>query len=65
MVVTDGLLWFDAPNETVDVLADDAAGPMLCRTTLFRLVVHCLWLGTTPPADVETYRRVADLAVRL
>ncbi len=65
MVVTDGLLWFDAPNKTVDVLTDDHAGPMLCRTTLFRLVVHCLWFGDTPPTDVETYRRVADLAVRL
>jgi len=65
MVVTDGLLWFDAPDKTVDVLADDNAGAMLCRTTLFRLVVHCLWFGTTPPTDVETYQRVADLAVRL
>jgi hypothetical protein len=65
MVVTDGLLWFNAPEKTIDVLTDDASGPMLCRTTLFRLVVHCLWLGTTPPTDLETYRRVADLAVSL
>jgi hypothetical protein len=65
MVVTDGLLWFDAPDDTVDVLTDDRSGAMLCRTTLFRLVVHCLWFGATAPTDVETYRHVADLAMRL
>ena len=65
MVVTDGLLWFNAPDDTVDALVDDEAGPMLCRTTLFRLVVHCLWFGATPPTDVDDYRRVTDLVISL
>jgi hypothetical protein len=65
MIVTDGLLWFEAPENIVDLLSDNEAGAMLCRTTLFRLVVHCMWFGSTPPTDVDTYRRVADLAIRL
>jgi hypothetical protein len=65
MVVTDGLLWFNAPDNAVDALVDDEAGPMLCRTTLFRLVVHCSWFGATPPTDVDDYRRVTDLVISL
>jgi hypothetical protein len=61
MVITDGLLWFKAPSRSVDLLDSNDAGPMLCRTTLFRLVVHCLWLGATRPDDVEHYRPVVGL----
>lgn len=65
MVVTDGLLWFAAPPRIVDYLDDDATGPILCRTTLFRLIVHCLWFGDTSPTDTDVYEPVVDLVTSL